>query len=322
MKAIVYERFGPPEVLELKEVPKPVPKDREVLIKVRATTVTAADWRCRSKIVPPGFGLVAGLFLGFTKPKFPVLGTQLSGEIEAVGKGVTRFKVGDQVFAYAALSMGCHAEYKCLPEDGAVVPKPANLSHELAASLSFGGSTALAFYRKAGIKAGEQVLVNGASGDVGTAAVQLGKHFGAVVTGVCGTANLELVKSLGAETVIDYTREDFSRNGRSYDIIMDNAGTAPFARCKGSLKKGGRLLLVLGSMGDMLRPVWVALTSDKRIIASNPWTVDDLRLLASLAESGRYKPVIDRTYPLEQIVEAHRYVDKGHKRGNVVITVS
>jgi len=321
MRAVVYDRFGPPEVLKLTELPKPTPGDRELLIRVRATTVTAADWRCRSKIVPPGYGLAAGFFLGFRKPKFPILGTQLSGEIEAVGKGVTRFKVGDQVFAYSALSMGCHAEYKCLPEDGAVVLKPANLSHEVAASLAFGGTTALAYYRGGGLKAGDQVLVNGASGDVGTAAIQLGKHFGAVVTGVCSTANLELVKSLGADAVIDYTREDFTRSGRSYDLIMDNAGTAPFALCRGSLKKGGRLLLVIGSVGDMLRPAWVALTSDKRIVVSNRWTVDDLRLLASLAESGRYRPVIDRTYPLAEIVEAHRYVDAGHKKGNVVIVV-
>lgn len=321
MRAVVFDHFGPPEVLQLRELPKPTPGDRELLVRVRATTVTAADWRCRSKIVPPGFGLMAGLVLGFRKPKFPILGTQLSGEIEAVGRGVTKFKVGDAVFAYSALTMGCHVEYKCLPEDGAVVLKPPSLSHEEAASLSFGGTTALGFFRGAGIKAGDRVLVNGASGDVGTAAVQLARHFGAVVTGVCSTGNVALVKSLGAEAVIDYTREDFTKRGETWDLIVDNAGTAPWARSRGSLAPGGRLLLVIGSIGDMLRAPWVALTSRKRIIARNAWKVDDVRLLADLAASGKYRPVIDRTYPLDQIVEAHRYVDAGHKKGNVVIVV-
>ncbi len=321
MRAVVFDHFGPPEVLQLKELPKPTPRDKEILVRVRATTVTAADWRCRSKIVPPGFGLMAGFVLGFSKPKFPILGTQLSGEIEAVGTGVTKFKVGDAVFAYSALTMGCHVEYRCLPEDGAVVLKPPSLSHEEAASLSFGGTTALGFYRKAGIKAGDRVLVNGASGDVGTAAVQLGRHFGAVVTGVCSTANVALVKSLGASAVIDYTREDFTKSGQTWDLIVDTAGTAPWARSRGSLADGGRLLLVLGSVPDMLRTPWVALTSRKRLIPSGPWTVDDLRLLADLAASGKYRPVIDRSYPLDRIVEAHRYVDAGHKRGNVVIVV-
>jgi NADPH:quinone reductase-like Zn-dependent oxidoreductase len=264
---------------------------------------------------------MAGLILGFSKPKFPILGTQLSGEIEAIGAGVTRFKVGDAVFAYSALTMGCHVEYRCLPEDGAVVLKPPGLSHEEAASLSFGGTTALGFYRKAGLKAGDRVLVNGASGDVGTAAVQLGRHFGAVVTGVCSTANLALVKSLGAEAVIDYTREDFTRTGQTWDLIVDNAGTAPWSRSRGVLADGGRLLLVLGSVPDMLRTPWVAMTSRKRIVPSGPWNVDDMKLLASLAASGSYRPVIDRTYPLDRIVEAHRYVDAGHKKGNVVIVV-
>jgi NADPH:quinone reductase-like Zn-dependent oxidoreductase len=320
MKAIVYERFGPPEVLELKELPKPVPGDHEVLIRVRATTVTAGDWRSRSRVVPKGFGFVAGLFLGFTKPRHPILGSELSGEIEAIGKGVTRFKVGDPVFAFSGVNMGCYVEYKCMAEDGPLARKPSNLSHEEAAAISFGGTTALGFLRKGGIKPGDRLLVNGAAGGVGTAAVQLGKHFGAVVTGVCSTANLELVKSLGADEVIDYTREDFARNGERYDLIVDTAGTAPFSRSKGSLKDGGRLLAVLGSVPDMLRASWVSMTSGRKIIAGSPgWGADDLRFLAGLAESGRFKPVIDRSYPLERIVEAHRYVDAGHKRGNVVI---
>lgn len=322
MKAIVYERFGPPEVLELKELPKPVPGEREVLIRVRATTVTAADWRCRSRIVPTGFGVMAGFFLGFGRPRQPILGTELSGEIEAVGKGVTRFKVGDAVFAFSSEKMGSYVEFRCVAEDGALVKKPARLSWEEAAALSFGGTTALAFFRKSGIKPGDQVLVNGASGGVGTAAVQLAKHFGAVVTGVCSTANLELVRSIGASAVVDYTREDFTKSGETYDLIVDTAGTAPYSRCKGSLKAGGQLLLVLGSLPAMLQGPIAALTSGKRVIGgSPPWGVEDLRLLADLAEAGRYRPVIDRTYRFDQIVEAHRYVDAGHKKGNVVISV-
>src|SRR5688572_13894199 len=216
MKAIVYSRYGSPDVLEVKELPKPVPGDKEVLIKVLATTVTAGDWRVRSLDVPTGFGLLARLALGISKPRQPILGTELSGEIEAVGKDVTRFKAGDQVFAFSDLRMGCHVEWKCMPEDGAVVAKPANLSHEEAATLCFGGTTALAYLRKAKIRRGDRVLVNGASGGVGTAAVQLAKHFGAHVTGVCSGGNFELVRSLGADALIDYTRQDFTENGETY----------------------------------------------------------------------------------------------------------
>lgn len=321
MKAVVFERFGPPEVLQLRELPKPAPREHEVLVRVRASTVTSADWRCRSRIVPDGFGFAAGLILGFRRPRNPILGTQLSGEVEAVGRGVTRFKVGDALIAFSSMTLGCHVEYKCFAEDAALAPKPANVSFEAAAALCFGGGTALAYYRKAGIKAGDRVLVVGASGDVGTAAVQLGKYHGAVVTGVCSTANLELVRSIGADAVIDYTKEDFARNGQVYDLIVDTTGTAPFSRCKGSLAAGGRLLLVLGSLGDMLRAPLGALLGGKRTIAQGAWKRDDVRLLASLAEAGTYRPVIDRVYPLEQIVEAHRYVDAGHKRGNVVVTM-
>jgi len=322
MKAVVYSRFGAPDVLELKELPKPTPGDHEVLIQVHATTVTAGDWRCRSRIVPRGFGLMAGLFLGFTKPRHPILGSELSGEIESVGKAVGRFKAGDPVFAFSGTTMGCYVEYRCMAEDGALAPKPANLSHEEAAALSFGGTTALSFLRKAGIRQGDKVLVIGASGGVGTAAVQLARHFGAEVTGVCSTGNLELVKSIGAGKVIDYTSEDFTRNGETYDIIVDTAGTAPFSRSKASLKEGGRLLQVLGSLPDMLRAPWVSMTSSKKVIAGEAaWSVDDLRFLAGLAEQGRFKPVIDRRYPFEQMVEAHRYVDAGHKKGNVVVTL-
>ena len=323
MKAIVYERYGPPEVLELREVAKPTPKDNEVLIKTYATTVTTGDWRVRSLNVPVGFGLIGRLVLGVSRPRQPILGTELAGEIELVGKDVKKFKTGDQVFAFSGASMGCHAEYKCMPEDGAVALKPANLTYDEAAAISFGGTTALNFFRRGKLQSGEKVLVNGASGGVGTAAVQLAKHFGANVTGVCSTANVELVRSLGANHVIDYTKEDFTRNGETYDVIVDIAGTAPFSRSKGSLKEGGRLLLVLGALPDMLQIPWISLTSSKRVIAGPAAErAEDLRFLAKLAEAGEFKPVIDRRYPFEQIVEGHRYVDTGHKKGNVVITLA
>ena len=322
MKAIVYERYGPPDVLQLKEVGKPIPKDNEVLIKIHATTVTSGDWRVRSLNVPVGFGLISRLVFGVSKPRQPILGTELAGEIELVGKDVRKFKVGDQVFGFSGAGMGCHAEYKCMPENGAVALKPPNLTYHEAAAISFGGTTALDFFRRGKLQSGERVLVNGASGGVGTAAVQLAKHFGADVTGVCSTANVELVRSLGANHVIDYSKEDFTQNGETYDVIVDTAGTAPFSRSKGSLKEGGRLLLVLGGLPDMLRIPWVSMMSSKKIIAGPAAErVADLRFLAKLAEAGEFKPVIDRRYPFEQIAEAHRYVDTGRKKGNVIITL-
>ncbi len=322
MKAIVYERYGPPEVLQLKEVEKPTPKDNEVLIKTHATTVTSGDWRVRSLNVPAGFGLIMRLVFGVLRPKQPILGTELAGVVESVGKDVRKFKVGDQVFAFSGAAMGCHAEYKCMPEDGAMALKPANLTYEEAAALSFGGTTALDFFRRGKLQSGERVLVNGASGGVGTAAVQLAKHFGADVTGVCSTANVELVRSLGASHVIDYTKEDFTQNGETYDVIVDTVGTAPFSRSKASLKEGGRLLMVLGRLPDMLQIPWVSMTSSKKVIAGPAaGRAEDLRFLAGLAEAGEFKPVIDRCYPFEQIAEAHSYVDTGRKKGNVIITL-
>ena len=322
MKAIVYERYGPPEVLQLKEVKKPTPKDNEVLIKTHATTVTSGDWRVRSLNVPAGFGLIMRLVFGVTIPKQPILGTELAGIVETVGKDVRKFKVGNQVFAFSDAAMGCHAEYKCMPEDGAMALKPANLTYEEAAALSFGGTTALDFFRRGKLQSGEKVLVNGASGGVGTAAVQLAKHFGADVTGVCSTTNVELVRSLGASHVIDYTKEDFTQNGETYDVIIDTAGTAPFSRSKSSLKERGRLLMVLGGLPDMLRIPWVSMTSSKKVVAGPAaGRAEDLRFLAGLAEAGEFKPVIDRCYPFEQIAEAHSYVDTGRKKGNVIITL-
>ncbi len=322
MKAIVYERYGPPDVLELKEVAKPTPKDNEILIKTHATTVTSGDWRARSLDVPVGFGLISRLVFGVSRPRQPILGTELAGKVESVGKDVSKFKVGDQVFAFSGAGMGCHAEYKCMPEDGEMALKPANLTYDEAAAISFGGITALAFFRRGKLQSGEKVLVNGASGGVGTAAVQLAKHFGADVTGVCSTANVELVRSLGANHVIDYTKEDFTENGETYDVIVDTVGTAPFSRSKNSLKEGGRLLLVLGTLLDMLQIPWVSMTSSKKVIAGPAaGRAEDLRFLAELAEAGEFKPVIDRRYPFEQIAEAHSYVDTGRKKGNVIITL-
>jgi NADPH:quinone reductase-like Zn-dependent oxidoreductase len=242
--------------------------------------------------------------------------------IESVCRDVRKFTPGDRVFAFSDVAMGCYAEYKCMPEDGAVALKPPNLTYDEAAALSFGGTTALDFFRRGKLQRGERVLINGASGGVGTAAVQLAKHFGADVTGVCSTANVELVKSLGATHVIDYTKENFTQNGETYDVIVDTAGTAPFSRSKNSLKEGGRLLLVLSGLPDMLQIPWVSMTSSKKVIAG-PATgrPEDLRFLAELAEAGEFKPVIDRRYPFKQIVEAHRYVDTGRKKGNVVITM-
>jgi len=322
MKAIVYERYGSPDVLQMKEVEKPTPKDNEVLIKTHATTVTSGDWRVRSLNVPIGFGLISRLFLGITRPRQPILGTELAGEIESVGKDVRKFKVGDQVFAFSGANMGCHAQYKCMPEDGPVALKPPNLTYDEAAALSFGGTTALDFFRRGKLQSGEKVLVNGASGGVGTAAIQLAKHFGAEVTGVCSTANVEWVKSLGATQVIDYTKEDFTQNGQTYDVIVDTAGTAPFSRSKNSLKEGGRLLMVLGGLPGMLQIPWVSMTSSKKIIAGPAaGHAEDLRFLAQLAQAGEFKPVIDRRFPFGQIAEAHRYVDTGRKKGNVIITL-
>lgn len=322
MKAIVYTKYGPPDVLQLKEVEKPATKDNEVLIKAHATTVTSGDWRVRSLNMPVGFGLISRLVFGVLGPRQPILGTELSGEVESVGKDVNNFKVGDQVFAFSGAGMGCYVEYKCMPEDGAVVLKPTNLTYDEAAAISFGGTTALDFFRRAKLQSGEKVLVNGASGGVGTAAVQLARHFGADVTGVCSTANVELVRSLGANHLIDYTKEDFTENGETYDIIVDTVGTAPFSRSKGSLKERGRLLLVLGGLPDILRIPWVSMTGRKKVIAGPAAErAEDLRFLAKLAEAREFKPVIDRRYSFEQIAEAHGYVDSGHKKGNVVITL-
>jgi NADPH:quinone reductase-like Zn-dependent oxidoreductase len=323
MKAVVYTKYGAPDVVALSEVPKPVPQDREVLIRIHATSVTTGDWRARSLNMPAGFGILGRLVFGVFGPRKPILGTEMAGVIEAVGKAVTRFKAGDEVFAFTGASYGCHAEYRTISEDGMIALKPANLSFEEAAALSFGGTTALGFLRdKAGIKRGDKVLIVGASGGVGTAAVQIAKHFGAEVTGVCSTTNLGLVRSIGADEAIDYTKEDFTKNGETYDIILDTTGTTSLARCENALKPGGRLLFVLGSFAQALGLERPSKQSGKKVIAGVAAArAEDLRYLAELAKAGAFKPVIDRSYPLANAAEAHAYVDTGRKRGNVILTV-
>jgi NADPH:quinone reductase-like Zn-dependent oxidoreductase len=318
MKAIVYEQYGSPEVLQLKEVETPSPKDNEVLIRVHATAVNSGDVRLR-KADP----FAVRFMFGLMRPKKPILGVVFAGEIEATGKNVTRFKEGDPVYGTTGMSFGAYAEYICLPEEGVLAIKPPTLTYKEAAAIPFGGTTALHFLKKGKIQRGQKVLIYGASGSVGTSAIQLARHFGAEVTGICSTTNVAMVKSLGADKVIDYTNEDFNKNGETYDIIFDAVGKSPFSGCIKSLKKNGYYLRIVHmSLSPVLLGLWISMTSSKKVIGGGiSETAADLIFLNSLIEAGQLKPVIDRSYPLEEISEAHGYVEKGHKKGNVVITV-
>jgi NADPH:quinone reductase-like Zn-dependent oxidoreductase len=320
MKAIICTKYGQPDVLQLKEVKNPTPKDNEVLVKVFATTVTTYDCWARSSTAPPGFWLPSRIASGFRKPKQPILGTELAGEIEAVGVDTTRLNVGDQVFGFSA-SLGAHAEYMCLPEEGVAV-KPANMTYEEAAAVVQGGLTALYFLRKGNIQSGQKILIFGASGGIGTYAVQLAKYFEAEVTGVCSTPKSEMVKSLGADKVIDYTKEDFTKNAQTYDIIFDTVGKTSVSRSIRSLKENGFYIFATFGLPMLVQVLWLLRKSSKKaifgVLEERP---EDLIFLKELIEAGKIRSVIDRRYPLEQVAEAHRYVETGHKKGNVIITV-
>jgi NADPH:quinone reductase-like Zn-dependent oxidoreductase len=324
MKAAVCRHYGQPEVLEIKDIAKPIPKKHEVLIKVMATTVSSGDCRVRGANFPRGLGFIGRLALGWSGPRKPVLGTELSGVVEALGSDVTHFKVGDPIIAYPGIKMGAHAEYCVLPENGALVRKPDNLSFPEASALGFGGLTALYYLRdRANVQAGESVLIVGASGAVGVAAVQLAKHFGADVTAVCSGKNEDLVRSLGAQQVIDYTQKDFTRLGKQYDIILDTTGKIAAAQCKNVLKKNGRLMLISADLMQMLEPLWAPLKEGRKVmVGPAPERAEDLQFLVDLANHGVYKAVIERSFPLAQISQAHAYVETGRKRGSVVVTIA
>jgi NADPH:quinone reductase-like Zn-dependent oxidoreductase len=326
MKAIVWTKYGPPEVLQLKEVEKPAPRDREVLIRIHATTVTAGDCELRSLKLPIALWLPIRLVLGFRTPRIRFLGQELAGEIEAVGNEVKRFRPGDQVFAWTGLRLGAYAEYTCLPEDGMLAIKPTNLTWEEAAVLPVGGLEAVHFLRQGTIQGGQKLLINGAGGSIGTFAVQLAKYYGADVTAVDSTGKLEMLRSIGADKVIDYTRDDFTRSGETYDVIFDVIGKSSFSRSIKALTQNGLYLLGNPGLSQRVRGLWVSMTSSKKVIPYTSRTTSeinaDIRILTQLLEAGKLKPVIDRTYPLEQAAEAHRYVETGQKKGNVVITVT
>ena len=328
MKAIVWTEYGPPDVLQLKEVDKPTPKHNEVLVRIYATTVTAGDCEQRSLKLPIWHALPMRAYVGFNRPtRITILGMELAGEIESVGKDVKRFGIGDQVFAATGfIGMGACAEYICLheePEEGALAMKPVNMTYEEAAAVPVGGNEALCFLRQGNIQSGQKVLINGAGGTIGPYAVQLAKYFKAEVTGVDGRDKLDMLRSVGADHVVDYTREDFTKSGETYDFILDVVGKSSFSGSIRSLKQNGCYLIANQGLSQMIRGRWTSMTSSKKVIfgAARPKT-EDLFFLKELIEAGKVKSVIDRRYPLEQTAEAHRYVERGHKKGNVVITVA
>ena len=328
MKAIVLTRFGPPEVLQLKEIPKPAPKDNEVLVRIYATTVTAGDCELRGLKTPLALRLPIRVVVGLIKIIRPgpiILGQELAGEIEATGKAVTRFRQGDQVFAWTGLGLSAYAEYKCLPENGVLALKPSTMTYEQAAALAVGGLDAVYFMRRGNIQSGQKVLINGAGGSIGTFAVQLARYFGAEVTAVDSTEKLDILRSLGADHVIDYTQEDFTKRGETYDVIFDVIGKSSFSRSVRSLTQNGRYILGNARLSQRLRGQWLSRSSSKQVIIWAARTAseyaEDFKFLKELIEAGKIHSAIDRCYPLEQTAAAHRYVDTGHKKGHVVITV-
>lgn len=331
MKAIVYIEYGPPDVLQLKEVAKPMPKDDEVLIKVYATTVNYGDLLARNfKNVSPRefnmpflFWLLARLDFGFNKPRKTILGNQFAGEIESVGRNVHRFSKGDPVFGYRGQSMGVYAEYVCMPENGVLAIKPTNMTFEEAAVVPYGAIMALNLLKKVNLQQGQKILINGASGGIGSAAVQIAKYFGADVTGVCSTPRVEFVKSLGADKVVDYTKEDFTKNGETYDVIFDILGKSSFSRCENSLTQNGQYLLASFKLPQLLQMARTSLTGTKKVIcALASESIKDLIFIKQLVEAGKIKTIIDKRYPFAQTAEAHRYMEEGRQQGTVVINVS
>ena len=323
MKAFFCRAYGGPEVLELREVATPSPKADEILVKIAATTVNSGDARIRAARFPRGMGLIGKLVLGISGPRQPILGTELAGVVVETGKDVRRFKKGDEVFAFPGVKLGCHAEFRTLQENQSVFLKPENLSFAEASSISFGGTSALHFLRKAELRAGEKILVIGASGAVGSAIVQIAKHLGAEITAVTSATNAALVRSLGATNVIDYRSEDFLARGETYDVIAETAGTTTFRRAKHLLKKNGRFLAIAAEVPDMLAMIWSSAIYGKRVIAGPAEETEEaVQQVGEWAKAGILKPVIDRTYGFEEIPDAHAYVDTGRKKGSVVILVN
>jgi NADPH:quinone reductase-like Zn-dependent oxidoreductase len=330
MKAVVYTEYGPPDVLQLTEVEKPAPRDNEILVRNHATTVNIGDiWARNFKKITPStftmpfpFWFPARMYFGVTRPRINILGSEFAGKIEEVGKEVKRFRKGDQVFGYRGQSMGANAEYMCMPDDGLVAIKPANMTYAEAAAVPYGTLTALSLLRKVDIRSGQKVLINGASGGIGSAAVQLAKYYGAEVTGVCGTPRLGFVRALGADKVIDYTKEDFTQNGETYDLIFDILGKGSFSSCQNSLKENGIYLLASFKMKQLFQMLWTSRTGGKKVIcALSSESSEDLVFIRRLVEEGKIKSLIDKRYPLEKTAEAHRYVEKGYRTGSVIITM-
>jgi NADPH:quinone reductase-like Zn-dependent oxidoreductase len=331
LKASVYTEYGPPEVLQLRDVEKPTPKDNEILIRIYATTVGYGDIVARNFRnvshrdfnMPFPLWFISKVFFGFRRPKIGILGSELAGQIESVGQDVTRFEMGDQVFGYPGQSMGAYAEYICMAEDGCVATKPANMTYEEAAVVPMGAIMALHLLGRVDIQSGQRVLINGASGGIGSAAVQLAKHhFGAQVTGVCSTPRIEFVRALGADKVIDYSQEDFTQSGESYDLIFDVLGKSSFSRCKGSLRENGRYLMASFKMRDLVDMLWTSMVGSKKAIcALAPGSTEDLITVKGLIEAGEIRAHIDRRFALDQVAEAHRYVEEGLKKGHIAITV-